>query len=195
MPNIPLKPAYNALMEIMRLVVTGPVGAGKSTFIRTVSEIEVVDTDRVATDETAQLKQRTTVAFDFGRLQFGPEMALHLYGTPGQARFNFMWDILIQQAHAYIVLVAAHRPIEFLQARKIIQFMKQRRDIPMMIGLTHVDCPEAWDPVNAAIALGFSNPDRRPPIVAVNANESTSVAQAILALVQHSFQQNAASAS
>lgn len=179
----------------MRLVVTGPVGAGKSTFIRTVSEIEVVDTDRVATDETAQLKQRTTVAFDFGRLQFGPEMALHLYGTPGQARFNFMWDILIQQAHAYIVLVASHRPIEFLQARKIIQFMKQRRDIPMIIGLTHVDCPEAWDPVNAAIALGFSNPDRRPPIVAVNANESTSVAQAILALVQYSFQQNVASAS
>lgn len=175
----------------MRLVVTGPVGAGKSTFIRTVSEIEVVDTDRQATDETAQLKKKTTVAFDFGRLQFGPEMALHLYGTPGQARFNFMWDILIRQAHAYIVLVAAHRPIEFLQARKIIQFMRKRQDIPMVIGLTHTDCPNAWDPANAAIALGFSNPALCPPIVAVNANESASVAQAILALVQHSFQENA----
>ncbi|HEY9652428.1 MAG TPA: GTPase, partial [Coleofasciculaceae cyanobacterium] len=67
----------------MRLVVTGTVGAGKSTFIRTVSEIEVVDTDRRATDDIAALKKKTTVAMDFGRLQFAPGMALHLYGTPG----------------------------------------------------------------------------------------------------------------
>lgn len=76
-------------MEIMRLVVTGSVGVGKSTFIRSVSEIEVVDTDRRATDETAQMKKKTTVAMDFGRLQFGPDMALHIYGTPGQSRFDF----------------------------------------------------------------------------------------------------------
>jgi signal recognition particle receptor subunit beta len=70
-------------MEIMRLVVTGKVGAGKSTFIPSVSKIEVVGTDTRATYETALLKQRTTVAFDFGRLQFALERALHLYGTPG----------------------------------------------------------------------------------------------------------------
>jgi signal recognition particle receptor subunit beta len=89
----------------MRLVVTGTVGAGKSTFIRSVSEIAVVDTDRRATDATAELKKKTTVAMDFGRLQFAPGMALHLYGTPGQSRFDFMWDILIRKAHAYILLV------------------------------------------------------------------------------------------
>lgn len=74
----------------MRLIVTGTVGAGKSTFIRSISEIDVVDTDTLATDETALLKQKTTVALDFGRLQFSPDMALHLYGTPGQSRFDFM---------------------------------------------------------------------------------------------------------
>jgi signal recognition particle receptor subunit beta len=107
-------------MEIMRLVITGPVGAGKSTFIRSVSEIQVVDTDRRATDETKDLKDKTTVAFDFGRLQFSPDMALHLYGTPGQSRFDFMWDILIHKAHAYMVLVPANRPSEFRYARRII---------------------------------------------------------------------------
>jgi signal recognition particle receptor subunit beta len=49
------------------------------------------------------LKPRTTVAFDFGRLQFLPEMALHLYGTPAQSRFDLMWDILICKAYAYIL--------------------------------------------------------------------------------------------
>lgn len=175
-------------MEIMRLVVTGPVGAGKSTFIRSVSEIAVVDTDRRATDETALLKQKTTVAFDFGRLSFGPEMALHLYGTPGQARFDFMWDILIQKAHAYVLLVAAHRPSEFIDARRIRAFMRQRSPVPMIIGLTHMDAPDAWDLENAAIALGYLSANKRPPIIAVDPTQTASVAQAVITLVQHSMQ-------
>jgi signal recognition particle receptor subunit beta len=175
-------------MEIMRLVVTGPVGAGKSTFIRSVSEIKVVDTDRRATDETLLLKKKTTVAFDFGRLQFGPEMALHLYGTPGQSRFDFMWDILIRKAHAYILLVAAHRPHEFREARRILGFMGQRSTVPMIIGLTHVDFTTAWDAENVAIALGFLNPSNCPPIVNVNPTQPGSVAEAIITLVQYSMQ-------
>ncbi len=168
----------------MRLVVTGPVGAGKSSFIRSVSEIEVVDTDRKATDETTSIKPQTTVAFDFGRLQFGLDMALHLYGTPGQARFNFMWDILIQKAHAYILLVAAHRPNEFRYARRIMSFMNQRTQVPMIIGITHSDCQGAWQEDNIAVALGLPEESQRPPIIKVNANEAASVAQAIIALVQ-----------
>jgi signal recognition particle receptor subunit beta len=176
------------IMEVMRLVVTGPVGAGKSTFIRSVSEIEVVDTDRQATDETAALKAKTTVAFDFGRLQFGPDMALHLYGTPGQARFDFMWDILIQQAHAYMLLVAAHRADEFYHARRILNFMKQRSQVPMIIGLTYTDMPTAWDAEAIALALGFNESCQPPPMIAVDARQTTSVAQAVIALVQHLMQ-------
>jgi hypothetical protein len=177
-------------MEIMRLVVTGPVGAGKSTFIRSVSEIEVVDTDRQATDETTLIKQKTTVAFDFGKLQFGPEMALHLYGTPGQSRFDFMWDILIRKAHAYMLLVAAHRPNEFRYARRILSFMNQRAHIPMIVGMTHIDLPGAWSIDNVALALGYVNQNQKPPIITVNPNEQQSVAEAVIALVEH-YMQNA----
>ena len=172
-------------MEIMKLVVTGPVGAGKSTFIRSVSEIAVVDTDRKATDETAQMKPTTTVAMDFGRLQFGPDMALHLYGTPGQSRFDFMWDVLIQQAHAYLVLVPANRPAEFRNARMIQRFMKARSTAPMILGFTHTDCDDAWDREDVAIALGFADGLHRPPIVSLNALEPQSVATALMELVAH----------
>lgn len=175
-------------MEIMRLVVTGPVGAGKSTFIRTISEIEVVDTDRVATDETKLLKKKTTVAFDFGRLQFTPDMALHLYGTPGQSRFDFMWDMLINKASGYILLVAANQPGQFLNARRIVSFMNQRAKIPMIVGLTHSDCTGAWPKENMAIALGFTNPKTSPPIVIVNAEQTSSVANAIIVLIQQLMQ-------
>jgi hypothetical protein len=172
-------------MEIMRLVVTGPVGAGKSTFIRTISEIEVVDTDREATDEeTKSLKKRTTVAFDFGRLQFSPDMALHLYGTPGQSRFDFMWDILIRKAHAYMLLIPANRPQEFRYARRILNFMSHRTDIPMIIGLTHMDCSNAWNLENIGIAIGYPEESTRPIMVPVNANEKESVINAVITLVQ-----------
>lgn len=167
----------------MRLVVTGPVGAGKSTFIRAVSEIEVVNTDRLATDQTAELKATTTVGFDFGRLQFDPEMVLHLYGTPGQSRFEFMWEDLIHKAHAYILLVPAHRPAEFRKAQLIYEFMANQVVLPMIVGVTHSDREGAWSFDNVAIAMGFTTDIERPPFVSVNAMEPKSVTQALVALI------------
>lgn len=175
-------------MQIMRLIVTGPVGAGKSTFIQSVSEIQVVDTDRRATDDTLLLKQKTTVAFDFGRLQFGPQMALHLYGTPGQARFDFMWDMLIRKAHVYMLLVAAHRPHEFRYARRMLSFMQHRSRVPYMVGITHTDMEGAWDLADLPVALGLLDEATRPPIVVVNPQDSRSVKQSIVTLVQHFVQ-------
>lgn len=175
-------------MEIMKLVITGPVGAGKSTFIRAVSEIEVVDTDHRATDETGNLKEKTTVALDFGRLQFGPDMALHLYGTPGQARFDFMWEDLIAKAHAYILLVPANRPAEFRKAHLIYQFMAARVSLPMIVGVTHLDCDKAWSLDSVAISMGFTSGIERPPFVPLNATESGSVLEALVVLVKHYIQ-------
>ncbi len=175
-------------MEIMRLVVTGPVGAGKSTFIRAVSEIDVVDTDRQATDETGLLKEKTTVGFDFGRLQFEPEMALHLYGTPGQPRFDFMWEYLINHAHAYILLVPAHRPADFRKAQLIHEFMAERATLPMIVGVTHADCEDAWSLDSVAIATGFTDSAQRPPFIPINATEPVSVTNALMMLINQYVQ-------
>lgn len=170
-------------MEILRIVVTGSVGAGKTSLIRTISEIDVVDTDESATDEIAEMKAKTTVAMDFGRVAIAPNQSLHLYGTPGQARFDFMWDILIGKAQAYILLVAAHRPDHFRNGRKILKFMNQRVQIPYLIGLTHTDCADAWELEDVALALGFIDESTRPPLMAVNATEPASVKSALMAIV------------
>lgn len=171
-------------MEIFKIAVTGNVGAGKTTFIRTISEIKVVDTDRRATDETASLKKNTTVAFDFGRITLSPEQLLYLYGTPGQSRFDFMWDIVINQAQAYVLLVAAHRPKDFRGARRILNFMNRRVQIPMIIGLTHTDCEDAWQEDDIILALGFNDRNSCPPVVRVNAEKPESVAQCLIVLLE-----------
>ncbi len=142
-------------MEILRIAIAGSVGAGKTSLIRSISEIEVVNTDKRSTDEIALFKDKTTVALDFGLFTIVPNQLLYLYGTPGQPRFDFMWDILIRQVQACIVLVDAHRPEHFHYGTQILNFVNQRVQIPILIGLTHMDCPNPEKPEDIAIALGL----------------------------------------
>ncbi|WP_267876626.1 MULTISPECIES: ATP/GTP-binding protein [Moorena] len=170
-------------MKSVRVVVTGTVGAGKSTFVRTASNVEAVEIERKATDEILLLKKKTTVAFDFGSLTFGKNLNVHIYGTPGQSRFDFMWDILIREAHAYIVLVPVHRPSSLNHSRELLLFMKERVNVPMIIGLTHMDCPGAMTSEEIIRTLGYSNPHNQPASVIVNPNQRTSVLEALVLLI------------
>jgi signal recognition particle receptor subunit beta len=170
-------------MKIMRLVVAGTPGSGKSTFVKTLSDVEVIETERTATDETSLLKKKTTVAFDYGRFLFGSTLEVQIYGTPGQSRFNFMWDFLIKSANTYILLVPAHRPDDFHYARQIISFMNQRVQIPMLIGLTHTDCPGVCNTEEIMIRLGYMDRRNRPPVVKVNPNERPSAVEALMAVM------------
>ncbi len=178
-------------MDSLRIVVTGTVGAGKSTFVRTFSETAVVDTERTATDKTSLLKRKTTVAFDLGMRTLGSQMDLQIYGTPGQSRFDFMWDMLIRRAHAYILLVAANRSTDFQDAREIISFMNQRVQIPMMVGMTFTELPGAWGQEHIMFALGYMNEQNRPPVVSVNASDHSSVTETLMVLMAHMIFQGA----
>lgn len=101
---------------------------------------------------------------------------------PGQARFSFMWDILIKRAHGYILLVPAHLPGQFRNAQAIQAFMKARTNVPSVIGITHVDHPNAWDPEDILLLL---NPqDGSIPYATLNAQEPASVANTLLLLVE-----------
>lgn len=93
-----------------KIVFAGPVGAGKTTAIGSVSEIEPIGTDVKATDEHANIKEKTTVAMDYGFIRLADGQHIHLYGTPGQERFDFMWDVLTQGGLGLVLLVNASRP-------------------------------------------------------------------------------------
>ena len=78
-------------MRSFKIVVTGPFSAGKTTFIKSISEISIVSTERAISDSTRRVKAETTVAMDFGRITISKDIVLYLFGTPGQERFDFMW--------------------------------------------------------------------------------------------------------
>jgi len=168
-------------MENIRIVITGTVGAGKSTFVRTASEIDVVEIERKVSNSEREFlfKDKTTVAFDFGKLVLDANKNLHIYGTPGQTRFDFMWDILIKGANAYILLVKANQADSFSYAKDILAFMNDRVQVPMVIGLTHTDCLEAIPTEEIVKHLGILNDKHRPAILIVNPRLKSSVLTAL----------------
>jgi small GTP-binding protein len=89
----------------LKIVFTGPMGAGKTTAIRSISDIPPVSTEVENTDRAAFDKDSTTVALDYGQLVLEDGTAVRLYGTPGQERFSFMWEILCNGAIGVILLI------------------------------------------------------------------------------------------
>ena len=168
----------------MRLIVMGAVSAGKSGFIRSVSEVKVVGIEPQATIRPPLFKGKATIDLDYGRVNLGFGTALQLYGTPSEAKFDLMWDLLIRRAHAGIVLVAANQPGDFRNVRRFLAFMKARVQIPILIGVTHTDSADAWSIEDVAIALGYADLETRPTIVAVNPTQKASVVEALMMLVE-----------
>jgi signal recognition particle receptor subunit beta len=107
-------------MHTVKMVVTGPFNAGKTEFIRSVSEIDVVSTERKISAPAEKVKETTTVAMDFGRITVDEDLVLYLFGTPGQKRFDFMWEILSEGMLGFVVMIDSTRPETFREARSIM---------------------------------------------------------------------------
>lgn len=123
-----------------KIIFTGPVGAGKTTAIGTISDIPVVSTEAAATDDTALRKANTTVAMDYGVLHLDGGGKVHLYGTPGQERFSFMWDILTVGGIGLVLLIDNGRddPLADLEfyLKAFERFIEKNA---VVIGITRMD--------------------------------------------------------
>src|SRR3954463_14939295 len=123
----------------VKIVVTGPFAAGKTTLIRTISEITVLSTEKGITDETRSRKNDTTVAMDFGRITIDRDLVLYLFGTPGQDRFDFMWEILGEGMLGYVLLVDATQPDSLDEAVGIARAFRKMANVPFVVGLNRAD--------------------------------------------------------
>ncbi|MBL3598480.1 MAG: ATP/GTP-binding protein [gamma proteobacterium endosymbiont of Lamellibrachia anaximandri] len=124
----------------LKIIFTGPVGAGKTTAINAISDTDTVSTNESSTDELRYRKNTTTVAMDYGIINMVDNKRVHLYGTPGQERFDFMWDILIQGGMGLVLLVDNARPDPLEDMQFFLQrfgvFIQRTR---VAIGVTRMD--------------------------------------------------------
>jgi hypothetical protein len=155
-------------MQAVKMVVTGPFSAGKTQFISAVSEIDVVSTERRITSAAERVKETTTVAMDFGRITVGPDLVLYLFGTPGQRRFDFMWEILSEGMLGFIVLVDSTRPETFREAKRILETFESYASTPYVVAANKQDSEDAWDPEDLRIILRMKPDIKVLPCVALD---------------------------
>jgi hypothetical protein len=164
----------------VKIVVTGPFAAGKTTLIRTISEITVLSTEKDITDDTRVRKNETTVAMDFGRITIDRDLVLYLFGTPGQERFDFMWEILGEGMLGYVVLVDATRPESLEETVSILDAFRRMARVPFVVGLNRAGGIDEAEEERVRAVLDLA-PD--VPVVPCDAVDRESVKSVLLALL------------
>jgi len=163
------------MAQSVKMVVTGPFSSGKTQFIRSISEIDVVATERKISSEAEKIKDSTTVAMDFGRITIDNDLVLYLFGTPGQRRFDFMWEILSEGMLGFVVMVDSSRPETFREAKSILETFRAYAPTPYVVAANKQDHPEAWTVDDLRIALRLDPNIKLLPCVATKKDSVKSV--------------------
>jgi signal recognition particle receptor subunit beta len=128
----------------------------------------VVSTERKISSAAERIKETTTVAMDFGRITVDQDLVLFLFGTPGQKRFDFMWEILSEGMLGFVVIVDSTRPETFREARYIMETFRAYAATPFVVAANKQDQADAWSVEDLRIALRLDSDIRCVKCVATD---------------------------
>jgi signal recognition particle receptor subunit beta len=166
------------------ILFTGPMGAGKTTAIQSLSEIEVVSTEANNSERHIVDKATTTVALDYGEILIDGEEKVRLYGIPGQKRFDFMWAILKKRAKGMILLVNSDAPDPIGQMLSFIEDFRELYDRGgVVVGISRADVVDGPTLSDFTEALERTDPDLVIPVFTVDPRDRDQMADVLLTLI------------
>ncbi|MBB5125917.1 GTP-binding protein [Streptomyces griseoloalbus] len=170
----------------VKVMIAGGFGTGKTTMVRSVSDIRPLTTEETLTQASVGVddligvaeKSQTTVSLDFGKIGLNDSLVLYLFGTPGQERFWFLWNGLFKGALGAVVLVDTRRLASSFRA---IEEM-ERQNVPFVIALNVF--PDSRDYPVEEIRDALDVP-AHIPIVSFDARDRAASRDVLLALIRH----------
>ena len=166
------------------ILFSGPMGAGKTTAIRSLSEIDVVSTEALNTERHLVDKETTTVGLDYGELTLGADEKVRLYGAPGQRRFAFMWDVLSKRARGMMLLVNNDAPDPIDSTRRFLAQVPALVDAgAVVVGVTRSDVTRTPLVHEYAQAIAEWHPGRVIPVFTADPRSAAHMRTLLMALV------------
>lgn len=156
-------------VKVVKIVIAGPYGAGKTTFVKTLSEILPIETDVPLSKGALEGKKTTTVAFDYGRIKVREDLVVHLFGVPGQERFSFMWKIIARGMHGYLFIVDSSSEEKVKEAVGMYSFFRENfPDVPHVVAANKQDMPNAINLYSVKAILKVPYEVKIVPLIATN---------------------------